>query len=107
MLWRPLTGMTFFEQIQCTPMHCNVTCCPLVQANQALECPRSGRRNEATYSSLDRQHTARHQIQDVCRAAKQTFKTDSVRSAHHYVSRHIQAFLLEQRRAIDRRIRKH
>lgn len=40
-------GVAFFEQIQRTPVHCNVTCYPLVQANQALERLRSGQVNGA------------------------------------------------------------
>lgn len=40
-------GVGFFEQIQHTPVHCKVTCYPLVQANQALERLRSGQVNGA------------------------------------------------------------
>ncbi|UZE84365.1 zinc-dependent alcohol dehydrogenase family protein [Pseudomonas viciae] len=40
-------GVAFFEQIQRTPVHCNVTCYPLDQANQALERLRSGQVNGA------------------------------------------------------------
>jgi propanol-preferring alcohol dehydrogenase len=40
-------GVAFFEQIQCTPVHCNVTCYPLIEANQALERLRSGQVNGA------------------------------------------------------------
>ncbi|MEL4169258.1 zinc-dependent alcohol dehydrogenase family protein [Pseudomonas sp. ZS001] len=30
-------GVAFFEQIRHTPVHCNVTCFPLIEANEALE----------------------------------------------------------------------
>lgn len=40
-------GVAFFEQIQRTAVHCNVTCYPLIEANQALERLRSGQVNGA------------------------------------------------------------
>jgi propanol-preferring alcohol dehydrogenase len=39
--------VAFFQQIQRTPVHCKVTCYPLIQANQALEHLRSGQLNGA------------------------------------------------------------
>ncbi|MCI0995345.1 zinc-dependent alcohol dehydrogenase family protein [Pseudomonas corrugata] len=40
-------GVAFFQQLQHTPVHCSVTCLPLIEANQALEVLRSGQVNGA------------------------------------------------------------